>query len=374
MFKDARQLDTQRTAASFDKGRERYAETAESWFNGSVGSVDKRLAACDKLIHNARFTVARLPTSDAQRYLEAAEDLSSDRRALLALRDDLLNGASNREDVSGPPGWRPRQADAGYENRMPNPPSTMNEALKPVYQNAIDAGEDPIAAVQLHMGSRKYAHWFKDDGSYIVPNDGGPHPRDYSSPQEYIQARNLHNYISDASQKNPGAGDVAVDESWRSPMDPGPTEGPQPLKNPIGQAPYRERSGAHEPQWDDAAGDWAVPTMEEDMTGQVGAGFEPVRPIGGSLTPSDQRWVTLESAKFVAANRDTLDDGHELATRAHNYAALKTSTFTPQRSATVCEAFVEAVSDLGQRTAAHRPVRVASAPALDFDDQAMYLL
>jgi hypothetical protein len=45
--------------------------------------------------------------------------------------------------------------------------------------------------------------------------------------------------------------------------------------------------------------------------------------LTGSLAGTDRRWVTLESAKFVAANTDTLDDSHELATCAHEYATCK---------------------------------------------------
>ncbi len=90
------------------------------------------------------------------------------------------------------------------------------------------------------------------------------------------------------------------------------------------------------------------------------------------LSGVDRRWVDLESARFVAANRDTLDDSHELAVRAHNHAAVKTSTFTQQRSAAVCKAFVRTVTALGQRQ--YRPTpRMASAPNTDFPDSLMFL-
>lgn len=107
MFKDAQQLDRQRTASSFDKQQQRYAADAEKWFDGSVGSVDRRLASCENLLHRARFTVARMSLNDSHRYLEAAQSLDADRRVLQALRDDLLTGGANRVDVVGPPGWRP---------------------------------------------------------------------------------------------------------------------------------------------------------------------------------------------------------------------------------------------------------------------------
>ena len=91
------------------------------------------------------------------------------------------------------------------------------------------------------------------------------------------------------------------------------------------------------------------------------------------LSGVDRRWVTLESARFVAANRDTWDDSHELAVRAHNHAAVKTSTFTRQRSAAVCEAFVRQVTKLGAAQYRPAPRRTASAPNTNFPDSLMFL-
>ena len=240
MFKDAAALDRQRTATSFDKALGRYAAHAETWYDGTAGSVDRRLAVCERLLHSARATVARLSSlTDARRYLEAAADLDDDRRALIALRDDLLTGASSREDVVGPPGWRtaigPVTAplpEAGVVGRMPNPPAHMNEALKPIYQNAIDTEQDPFEAIKPHLGGL------------------------------------------------------------------------------------------------------------------------------------DRRWVDLESARFVAANTDALDDNHELVTRAHEYAARKrppSPQSAPQRSASALSRGWPpwAVEPIVPRSFAQRPTRTS---------------
>ena len=95
MFKDARALDRQRTATSFDRALSGYTKTAESWFDGTVGSVDRRLAQCDRLLHTTRATVARMTISDSNRYLIAGEKLSDDRRVLEGLREGLLTGAKD---------------------------------------------------------------------------------------------------------------------------------------------------------------------------------------------------------------------------------------------------------------------------------------
>lgn len=329
MFKDARALDRQRTAASFDEALRRYAETTENFFDGSVGSLDRRLGVCDRLLHSARSVIGRLSTLDSRRYLRVAERLNEDRRALHALRDDLLTGASNREDVVGPPGWRAA--------RTPFP------QFKP---------EDFPAQ----------AEW------------GGPqgHGRSFEVP--------------------------GGDNGWEQV----PSEVKTVHRNPAGQ----EHVSVHEPQWDPEVGDWAVPSVESDMTGGKPGfrpqppfkyhppGFHPSReldrgaepdaenvphsrpwnspPRGGArLAGSDRRWVELEAARFVAANPDALDNPHELAIRAHNHAALKTSTFSLGHCAAVCEAFVEQVVELGRRS--YRPVRPRQAAFQDFPSELMYL-
>lgn len=123
MFKDARALDRQRTATSFDRALATYTKVAESWFDGTVQSVDRRLAQCDRLLHTARATVARMTISDSNRYLAAAERLSDDRRVLEGLRDDLLTGASNRRDVTGPP------AGSLAMLLTPSPPATSTSGV-----------------------------------------------------------------------------------------------------------------------------------------------------------------------------------------------------------------------------------------------------
>ena len=209
MFKDARELDRQRTASRFDQALRKYQSQSEKWFDGTVNSVDRRLGFCDRLLHSVRATVARLSQTESLRYLQAADELRGDRRYLEGLREDLLNGASGRADVSGLPGQRT------------------------------------------------------------------------------------------ASAKN------------------------------------------------------ATPT--------------------GGLNGIDRRWVELESARFLAANTDALDDTNELATRAANHAALHTSTFTPARSKAVSRAFVAKVTDLGCQSYIPTTVKTAAAMPDTIDPQAMFL-
>jgi hypothetical protein len=71
---------------------------AETWFDGSVESVDRRLAACDRLLTASRATLSRDGIrADTRKHLAAIEDLEAQRVVLTGLRRDLLTEASDRE-------------------------------------------------------------------------------------------------------------------------------------------------------------------------------------------------------------------------------------------------------------------------------------
>lgn len=304
MFRDARALDRHRTASAFDAALEYYAAAKETWFNGSVDSIDQRLASCDKLLHSARATVARLSIADSGRYLHAAEELDADRQALASLRADLLTGASGRADVTGPPGWRTADRPGSW------------------YQGTEEQG----------LGS----------------NPHGMHPNNYTSRQEFLDAANLRSYLQDASDQHPGAGDYPVpDDIGSQSVPPGGGYQPRPV----------------DPDYKKLLWEKHAPGGGKDEADERG--------FYAALAGADRRWVTLEAAKFVAANTDALDDSHELATRAAAYADIKTSTFTKKRSAAISRAFVAQVGELGKRS--YRPTVKQAAVYEDFDPQVMFL-
>ena len=65
---------------------------SEGWFDGTPHSVDRRLATCRSLIHEARTLAADDPVDQ----LHILAELDSDRAALDHLRDDMLSGGSSR--------------------------------------------------------------------------------------------------------------------------------------------------------------------------------------------------------------------------------------------------------------------------------------
>ena len=519
MFRDARAMDRQRTAASFDQALSRYSKTAESWFDGAVGSVDSRLAHCDRLLHSAKFTVARVDISDAQRYLAAANSLADDRRALEALRSDLLTGGSDYQEthVAGIPvsaaadlvdnskmwnnfgelgvshslpptpshpaapaatpagNGHPWLSDLGHHgshrSAKPQPPMMQN-AIKPATVKPEVGGFDintklpkvkkpvmkglpktPVggnpaplpAPTKMGKGTHKYPRLKPEDIMVDDPeqqkslsgfvNDALSSMETPSDPwRKEMQHRGLEwNWGRDAppSVKRDQYG--MVPNGYWNPQtgDFQPERRPEPYSLKQLTYPNHERDEYLDavekhrgPYYDTTGTSWDAdsPYMKEltkwsdghapnlydsdEYSAQLYAqrrAENPNEPMGqyekrvaprykkryrdeqinqaaegdgpddfAKLSGAERRWVTLESARFIAANANALDDLHELATRAHHHAQVATSTFTPARSAAVCRSFVAATVELGKKNAPKRGVR-RQAASLDFDPQMLFL-
>ena len=95
MFRSAKSLDRAQTHSTFRQGMAEYEKTAESWFDGSVDSIDRRLAKVDKLLHHTRTVISRLSFADSVPQLRAAQTLSADRASLVELKRNLLTGAAD---------------------------------------------------------------------------------------------------------------------------------------------------------------------------------------------------------------------------------------------------------------------------------------
>lgn len=463
MFKDSRLLDRQRTASSFTSAYQAYQASAENWFDGTVNSIDKRLVTCNRLLHSARSTVARLTVTESQRYLRASERLGADLESLASLRDDLLNGASNRADVIGPPGWRTASdsSQPSFEQpQVPSLPSAVGKKPKKIKNSGEpDGWKPPPSSAKLgaavdhmtplqkgeHNQAQTWKNW-KSAPAGSLPVDGGvgegldpkfgPHNPDYhpnsngytmpsynegpfgamtwadgGTGEHFPDHDNGHtaalhqsayppqSFMKDAPSGGQGMWDPEVNDwavndnlgaqsaggrgSWNEgPADTGTYFGqPPPSQNPgsmdlrtwdkspgHGKGTIGEGNGLNRVHhtWDDRGNPPNSPNVSREEARAPG------NPTFASLAPTDQRWVTLEGRPFLAANTDALDDSHELAIRAHNHAALKTSTFSSRRSAAVCEAFVSQVVELG-RQAYRPPVQRTAAADPDFGDQAIFL-
>lgn len=124
----------------------------------------------------------------------------------------------------------------------------------------------------------------------------------------------------------------------------------------------------------------ALAGLREDMlTGSFGReanvsppGRTAAKTSAVKLASQDQRWVDLESARFLQSNLDAAHLTEELSERARHHAEHHTSALGRERSRAMTAAFIDKVVELGRATP--RP-RTASAPPVipDFDDSLMFL-
>lgn len=91
----------------------RWERENETWFTGSVESIDDRLALCDRLMHAERAKLARGGlTSDSGRALIRMGDFQAQRDALVRMRENIVTAATYLQEPSrktasrpvGPPG------------------------------------------------------------------------------------------------------------------------------------------------------------------------------------------------------------------------------------------------------------------------------
>jgi len=394
MFKNSRELDRQYTSASFRLALRRYADNSERWYDGTPDSVDARLGSCNRLLHSVRSAVNRLSVTDAVPFLNAVNRLETDKRALVALREDLLSGASNRADVLGPPGWRLAQESdrlhgpfAGYDDwedcTAQNSDASDPDAYCGRIYHQVEEGRrrkgEPLTNFQDKQSSRRMAQPSAMAPQTPAADTSNPIPRgDVSGGVGRLPAAGANSL--------PMAGNAAQPSI-------GPTMGTPPITPTAartGPTEYEESPAAR--RQEEALGGYAQLPRElmetihqrgydpeaeyrrrtEQTRDYIKRKYPDISSKYSALDSPDRRWVTLEAAKFVAANTDTLDDSHELATRAHHHAQVKTSTFTPARSAAISEVFVATVCDLGRRS--QRPVvRTASTLNVDFAPEAMFL-
>lgn len=103
MFRSASQIDSERTASSLRRIKANWERTADNWFTGSVDSIDRRIALCERLIHQASQATGRLlDRPEAAHYMKLASDLRADHEALTQMRRDLLTAAVDRDPDDDP--------------------------------------------------------------------------------------------------------------------------------------------------------------------------------------------------------------------------------------------------------------------------------
>jgi hypothetical protein len=74
---------------------QKFREGRDDWFDGTPASTDRRIAACERVLHAARSARARSPFDWEPQQIIA--ELEEDHRALVGQREDLLNGYQDRK-------------------------------------------------------------------------------------------------------------------------------------------------------------------------------------------------------------------------------------------------------------------------------------
>ena len=112
MFRSAKLRESDLAEHRFAAHMDHWKWTADKWFDGTVASVDERIAKMDNVIRFARDVTSRLGSTGAGFLCgNALPNLEQSRRELAAVRDSLLNGFSDRQ-VSVPAGRRTASTQA----------------------------------------------------------------------------------------------------------------------------------------------------------------------------------------------------------------------------------------------------------------------
>lgn len=98
MFRSATTRQAELAEHRYDAYMDHWTRTADQWFDGTVESIENRLASTDRVIAFARDVVARLgSTSAGFLCVNALPNLEQSRRELAAARASLLTGFSDRQ-------------------------------------------------------------------------------------------------------------------------------------------------------------------------------------------------------------------------------------------------------------------------------------
>lgn len=92
MFRTASEIDRSMTAGKLRGSVQNWFATANSWFDGTPASVDRRLVECRSMLSVLHGATGRFRVADAGDYLELTSTLEASRRTLEEFRDDLLSG------------------------------------------------------------------------------------------------------------------------------------------------------------------------------------------------------------------------------------------------------------------------------------------
>lgn len=115
-FRSAALIEAENAQRKLDRLRDRWVSTRDSWYDGTVNSVDRRIGHVDEVISFAKNIGSRLYASKVGGHcLAMLPELKADRHGLEALRERLLIAGEGEPGlITGPediPGYKPLSPD-----------------------------------------------------------------------------------------------------------------------------------------------------------------------------------------------------------------------------------------------------------------------
>lgn len=259
MFQDASDIDRRSVDRRIAALREGYDAVAESWFDGSPDSVDRRIAACDQILVRARNAAVRLGYQEG--YTEIVAELEEDKKSLTDLRQALLNGDREEYRTAAQPGTKADYLD--FARSQQKDPQALDTASMYAAMMGI-----PMEAIGRFLESHRTAEagrWGDVDVDMAESIDPSP------------AGENLEQYIQYSLQNG---------------LDP---------SDPLSADRFSRERG--------------IPrTLADDMARDFGRGRR------ASLSPTQLKSLELNSRTFLADNQDCLSFSPELRYRAERYA------------------------------------------------------
>ena len=328
MFRSASQIDSERTASGLRRIKASWESSADSWFDGSVDSVDRRIALCERLIHKASAATGRLlDRPESSHYLKLASDLQADHQALSQMRRDLI-GSPGEEDEEQLRNYDELFGERNERRAAQNICENCGKSWKACRcdgARSSDAYEEPDEYEQ---------EWLRKN------NPDGPENWDYN-PKDWKKKRSNRIASGKAYEVVP-TNDGHVVTVYQ-----------------------------HDPYTLDKVSEIVGRPISRQDVPRKGEPYV----FRHEASKKAKRWIELESRKFMADNEDAVSDLHELRTRAANFAALKTSTLPIDQHRAIVAGFVARVNELGR--IANRPLRQASRREAtvvpDFHDSLMFI-
>lgn len=140
MFVDATARQERTTESVLRTAIKQYSANYDSWFDGTIDSVEKRLRSAQKIAHQAGAAFGR---TGASQYLSTLSDITAEVESLRELYGSLVTGGQDREAEKNPYDNPARQHSPGWEQVMGGPEGYVHTFKDPYGAGVWVSKSDP---------------------------------------------------------------------------------------------------------------------------------------------------------------------------------------------------------------------------------------